>query len=218
MLIANSSVDPRKVVLESPSADVIFSNREGREVCACSYIVHNSPGGWSFLRRWIAWGQELHPNGDNGDLEEIIVAGLKPGPPSLPDGTGRMTWQELDPLIKQMDKKEAACINHEDGSNFWGRYAAFLRCSSHRLRSHRTKEPWSPWFDFDLFTWTDALPPIKMRIYREFSGFTRSIPDSNVSFTRHHPGDWLYHGFKSARLQNASMSLCTGDPWVFQPE
>lgn len=45
------------------------------EVCACMYFVKNSPGGWAFLRRWVAWADDgSRLNADNGDLQEILVS------------------------------------------------------------------------------------------------------------------------------------------------
>lgn len=216
VLIADSTVKPWKIIDEAEDVDVIFADRGGNEVCSCTWYLRNSPGGWSFLRRWIAWGEEMHPNYDNGDLNELIIAGLRPGVPSNEDGTARLKQAEVDPYYELWDRKDSACLNLSiEGHYFW----VFLACVGRKLRDYRTKEPWQRWYDLNLFEWTDALPSFKMRVYKEFSGFSRNGPDTYSGQFRDGrlPEDWLYHLHKDNRIPNASMVLCTGDDWLYEP-
>lgn len=216
MMVANSSIKPWKIIDEAPAdIDVIFADRGGAEVCSCTYFLRNSPGGWSFLRRWIAWGSEYNPNADNGDLNELILSGLKPGPPSNTDGTGRISIAEMDVYRQAWSPKQWACVNLPTDNHY---AFVFLGCVSRALKHYRTMAPWEPWFDLRLFEWSEALPSFGMRIYKEFSGFSRNDPEAPSGIFRQRlPEDWLYHLHKSAQLQNASMQLCTGDEWAYEP-
>lgn len=71
------AVDSTKKITDllDDTADFIIQERPPEEACACFYLVKNSPGGWSFLQRWVAWADKgTRTNADNGDLQEMIVS------------------------------------------------------------------------------------------------------------------------------------------------
>jgi hypothetical protein len=219
-LIANSTKDPRDFIrAAADGVDVIFSDRGGSEVCSCVYFIKNSPGGWSFLRRWLAWSDNgANPNWDNGDLNEIILAGLEGDLPAKPDGTGRLSKSEVTDLNVSPEILE--CINVALPDWYvWH----FRKCFQIRFRGKRVEKPWELWWDVDLFTWTpestwDEYPPFRLRSYKEFGGFARNSPVSTSwKYKDLVDTDWLYHVHKNGEIVNASMSLCTGDDWFWQP-
>lgn len=219
VMIADSKRDPREYIdamqKDGDDVDVIFGDRDNGEICACVYMIKNSPGGFAFLKRWVGWGDglglESNTNSDNGDLMEILLAGTRPGPPNNADGTGRV--ESLDSIA------EDECVNWGDHKQ-WTEH--FVPCHWRHFYRQRTEHPLSPWWDVSLFDWAgDATTPFKARIYKTYGGFVRDSPMSTGSHGPGLPGylegDFLYHAQKDDRLFDVNMALCTGKDWRYQP-
>lgn len=219
ILVADSTKDPRDLVAQaSDDVDVILSDRGGAEICACAYIIRNSPGGWSFLRRWIAWSGESdsnNPNWDNGDLNEMVLSGIRPGFPASEDGSKRLSRAQVDALFHTLSEEEKRCSNLEINDHYvW----AFLRCFGDAMKPYRSRDLWKPWWTIRIFEWSTVLPPTTIRVYREFGGFTRNDPDhSSGHYAKRIDTDFLYHLHKDSKIFNSSMTLCTGEEWAFEP-
>jgi hypothetical protein len=219
ILIADSTKDPRDIIAQATDdVDVIFSDRDSGEICACGYLIKNSPGGWSFLRRWISWSGE--PNGhntnwDNGDLNELIFSGIRPGFPANQDGSSRLTRAEIDALIPTLTEEQKDCSNLDIKDHY---YWVFRRCFIKAMSEYRLTEPWKPWWTIRIFEWSNVLPPTTVRVYREFGGFIRNHPNHfSGHYTKRIDTDFLYHLHKESKLFNSSMTLCTGEEWQFEP-
>jgi hypothetical protein len=220
ILVADSTKDPRDLVAQaSDDVDVILSDRGGAEICACAYIIRNSPGGWSFLRRWIAWSGESdsnNPNWDNGDLNEMVLSGIRPGFPATEDVSKRLSRAQVDALFHTLSEEEKRCSNLEiDDHYVW----AFLGCFGDAMKPYRSRDLSKPWWTIRIFEWSTVLPPTTIRVYREFGGFTRNDPghSSGHPYVKRIDTDFLYHLHKDSKMFNSSMTLCTGEEWAFEP-
>ena len=211
-LLSNSEVDLRQWL--DDSVDVIFNDRLNHEICACVFFVHNSPGGWSFLRRWFAWSDKRHDiNYDNGDLVEMIGAGVEPGAPNNANYTGRITAPEEKDYT-------TGCIL-PDGSG-WGMYVAFVACVHQLLIPWRQGDDSQGYWQTSLWNWTDnELPPTELRTYKTMAGFNRIADQDGKLLPYGHKGlprDFLISGKHLDKLVPMDAILCTGKPWKLQPQ
>lgn len=210
-VVVDSSRDPREWL--DDTVDTIFGDRRNFEICACAFFLRNSPGGWSFLRRWYSWAdRHSNINWDNGDLNEMVVAGLNPGAPNDAKGISRMEGH-VD------SGPNTNCINdHQD----WGPYNGdFLSCVRQALEGHRTADDSKAYWDAALWDWMDGVPSPKFRSYKVLAGFNRwgwdpthrVMPWDEVVL----PSDFLITGKALEQHLNEDNVLCTGKEWISQP-
>ncbi|KAK8843514.1 hypothetical protein IAR55_007174 [Kwoniella newhampshirensis] len=227
ILIADSTKDLRDYIQEGEvgdGVDVIFNDRRNREVCACAYFLKNSPGGWSFLRRWVAWadGWRHSTNWDNGDLGEMIAAGLIPGPPNNAEYTGRITTLEEEEVLEHPPREKIGCISKSGEAWGWEEYGSiFVACFEDFVKRYRTADDRIPFWEVNLWSWASVLPPTKMRVYKVLSGFNRWGLGEGTSIRTWDgvrlPGDFLISGKGLEQFVNADGALCSGKDWVIEP-
>lgn len=218
VMVANSMHDPREFL--DNAMDVIFNDRDNREVCACAYFVRNSPGGWAFLSRWMSWDDHGdRQNRDNGDLNEMVSAGLTPGRPNSADYSGRYS-----PDVPAAPTPEGAtpCLNEEYG---WPAYQqGLIKCLDTALTVQRYGDDSVPYWDATLWGWAEAvatLPAVAFRSYKAMSGFLRSIegPSTKGIYAPYllagMPGDFLGSGKHLEEYFGAESLFCTGEEWRY---
>jgi hypothetical protein len=213
-IVADSSRDPREWL--DDARDVIVNDRGNVEICACAFLIRNSPGGWSFLRRWFAWADNgPRFNYDNGDLNEMTLAGMKPGVPNNENYTGRFIGGSHAVNVS------GGCVNSADEPDR-DRYIEFLGCMDERLREPRMGDHRTPYWDATLWAWTEnkALPKVSMRSYKPFAGFLRAAEGKLAAepwFNTSVPGDFLFGGKDLHVFIDEDSTLCTGKDWQVQP-
>ncbi|WWD20948.1 hypothetical protein CI109_105426 [Kwoniella shandongensis] len=228
-LVADSSIDLRHWIdptsKGSKNVDVIFNDRRNGEVCACAYFVKNSPGGWTFLRRWVAWADNGRhsTDWDNGDLGEMITAGLRRGLPNNRNYTGRITAAEEEGFWEHGgDEQSDGCISKSGEVWGWPEYISiFIGCLKDFLHSYRTEDDRTPFWEVDLWSWTDVLPQTRMRTYKVLSGFNRwGLGEGTSERTWDGvrlPGDFLISGKGLEKFVEADSASCMGGDWRMQP-
>lgn len=210
-VILDSTRDPREFL--DDSVDVIFNDRDNHEIASGAYMIRNSPGGWSFLRRWLAWADEgSRANRDNGDLLELVAAGMRPGIPNNADGTGRALRAD----IESNSHPEGTCINgaHEE-------YKAFIQCFNEQLSTHRYSDDTVRYWTTELWSWVRTLPPITFRSYKVNSGFFRNA-EGLANWFNLKPwylvaidGDFLAGGKHLHKHFTPDSVLCSGNEWRY---
>lgn len=214
-IVADSSPDPREWL--NNTQDVIVNDRGNAEICACAFFIRNSPGGWSFLRRWFAWADNgPRFNYDNGDLNEMILAGMKRGVPNNEDYTGRFIGGS------QAANVSGSCVNSA-GVLERNQYVEFLSCMDERLRETRMRDHRVPYWDATLWAWTNnkALPKVSLRSYKPFAGFLRPAEGKRKGepwLSASVPGDFLFGGKELHVFIDEDSILCTGKDWQVQPK
>jgi hypothetical protein len=190
IIVADSGRDVRDYL--DDSLDAILNDLRYNEHCACAYFVRNSPGGWEFLRRWVGWADSgYHLNSDNGDLIEMISAGLRPGVPNSPDYSGRASIDDL------RSHKEEGCINLD---NSWTTYKKFLQCVQEQLRPWSHADDRVPFYDVNLWEFQSAYPTVMLRTWKRLSGFVRWVQPFEPKYDTYPwdlaalPGDMFLHG------------------------
>jgi hypothetical protein len=226
ILVGDSSVDIYKSILDKAdddNIDLVVADRDGGELCACAYIVKNSPGGWSFMHRWLSWSDvegRTPLNGDNGDLVEMVHAGMTPAAPNNATNTGRMADAEIDVPASSREH----CINPDAKlGEYLDSWWSFLACVQVKFHRFRAEYPRVPYWDHRLWDWTDVKIPTNIRVYKTYGGFIRSSP--TVAGQQHFhtipayvEGDFLYHLHKRDDLWAPQMTLCTGEDWQYEPK
>lgn len=214
LIVANSTKDIRDYL--DDTVDVMLNQLDrDKEVCACAFFIRNSPGGWEFLRRWLGWSDSgFHQNSDNGDLIEMIAAGLRPGLPNNEDYSGRAG---LDTLKKNQG---VGCVNLE---NNWDDYERFLDCVQALIEPRFHASDSAVTWDADLWEFLDNYPTATMRTWKPLSGFLRYAEPFESWFPHRPwdfaalPGDHFIHGKNLHSWMNEDGVLCSGRDWLTPP-
>jgi hypothetical protein len=213
IIVADSEKDVRDYL--DDSLDAILNDLRYNEHCACAYFVRNSPGGWEFLRRWVGWADDgYNLNSDNGDLIEMISAGLRPGVPNSPDYSGRAS---VDDLWKH---KEEGCVNLDHN---WNTYKKFLSCVQEQLRPWSHADDRVPFYDVKLWDFQSTYPTVMLRTWKRLSGFIRWVQPFEPKYDTYPwdlaalPGDMFLHGKQLHGWLNEDSVLCSGADWQNPP-
>jgi len=210
-VVLDSNHDIRKWL--DDSVDMVLTDRENGEICGCGYMVKNSPGGWSFIQRWVSWADhgKARMNQDNGDLIEMVHAGLVAGSPNNEDNSGRLPSPE---------KTDVNCLNHDED---WDLYWEMNHCVGKRFNKLRGEDDKAMFWSATLWEWETRHPAPKIKVYKPFAGWLRSAGDSQGEWSgmaeKHVgvPGEFMGHGKRLERFLNIDSILCTGKNWHNEP-
>lgn len=218
-LVGDSNIDLRDFI--SDDYDVSFTDRYIGELAANAYFVKNSVAGCEFVKRWIAWGKNEtvlnnnvldHRNYDNGDVHELILSGLQRGGwPYVPSGA--FTRQDAMGNLTEFP----SCNN---GLYF---YVGFIHCFDELITDYRRDYPKEMYYDMIL--WPYYKNPVRMRVFKMFSGFVRDLPRMYIAceqkgfFHLYHAGDFLYHHKRIEYLvDTTSSTICNRGFQILEPE